>query len=634
MNIKRKLAKQGDNKILVLVTHFVLVLSFIVVGSLRGMPSAQASPSGKSMLFDGRDDYGGVPVIPPGPLPGGLSLTAFTVEAWIKPTALSARRSAEAAILRAADVGPPDKGDIEASQNSFAMILRLNRNQASGEWGLKACTPSCTDVTSAGDLTLEWQHLVATYDGSYVNLYRNGEPAIPVDSQTLSGSMPPILHFVIGRLVASIYAEADEIALWNFAFTATDARTSYSCGVQAVESRYSGDTSRNLIAYWQFEPDPADDQRIIDSSGSGFDGYRGGSGANERQDPVLVDVDYSGSQQLDTDFDGIADGCDNCQYAYNPNQANSDTDLFGDACDSCPRTDNTDTDGDGVAEPCENVDELVVDVVGSRANVCFEYTTTAADIGQTLYFMRPTCYNTHITCYDNGNLVPPANRVPPPVGIVFTGNPPQVAPDQRDVEEFTPGYAGQTYTRCVECDLLEMYHPNVLANSGALSCEAAYSSSIQDSDAPTLWIGDSPQAEFTRSVQFQFVDINIKPTSYPNIINNSGGGKLPVVIYGSDQFDVSTIDPHSLILRPEGQPDKPSLCEPAHWSWTDIGSPGTTENQGPPDNKIDLLVHFEESCLQFTAQDKIGVLQGEASGGMVSDTSISITGKDEVLIFE
>jgi hypothetical protein len=632
MNIKRELATQGDNKILVLVTQFVLILFLIAVSTLAGMPSALASPSGSVLQFNGRADYASVPVIPPGPLPGGLSLTAFTVEAWIKPTALSARRSAEAAVLRAADIGPPDNGDIEASQNSFAMILNLNRNQASSEWGLKTCTPSCTDVTSAGDLTLEWQHLVATWDGSYVNLYRNGVPAIPVDSQPLSGSMPPILHFVIGRLVASIYAEADEIALWNFAFSLDDAQTSYSCGVRAVESNYSGDPSKKLVAYWQFNPpDPTDDryQPIIDSSGPPhFNGYRGASVAPEREDPDLISADYSGPLQVDTDYDGIPDGCDNCQYAYNPNQENSDTDAYGDACDSCPRTDNTDTDNDGVTEPCENVDELVVDVAGSRANVCFEYTATAEDIGQTLYFMRPTCYNTQITCYDNGNLVPPANRVPPPVGIVFTGDPPQVAPSQRDVEEFAPSIVGETYTRCVECDLSEMYHPNVLAHSGALTCEAAYSNSIHDSDAPTLWIGDSPQAEFEYPVQF--VQINIKPTSYPNIINNSGGGKLPVAIYGTDRFDATTVDPHSLSLRPAGKPDKSSTCEPAQWSWTDIGSPGTTESQGPADGKIDMLIHFEQTCLQFTAEDTQGILEGRTHG-----TSFTrITGQDEVLIFE
>ncbi|UCD77942.1 MAG: LamG domain-containing protein [Desulfobacterales bacterium] len=624
MNIKRELATRGDNKILVLVTQFVLILVLIAVSTLAGIPSAQAAPSGQALRFDGNDDYGGVPVISPGPLPGGLSLGAFTVEAWIKPAALSARRSAEAAILRAADVGPPDKGDIEASQNSFAMILRLNKNQASNEWGLKVCTPSCTDVTSAGDLTLEWQHLVATWDGSDVTLYRNGDFAV---SQSLSGSMPPILHFVIGRLVASIYAEADEIALWNFAFDLDDARASYSCGVRAVESRHSDDPFENLIAYWQFEPDPTDDQLIIDSSDAPyFNGYRGASSATEKQDPKLVNVSFSGQQQqIDTDYDGIADGCDNCQFAYNPNQTNSDNDPYGDACDSCPRTDNTDTDGDGVSEPCENIDELVVDVVGSRANICFEYTATAEDIGLTLYFIKPTCFNTHVTCWDDGNLLPPANRVPPPVGIVFTGDPPQVAPNQPDVEAFTPSYVGEKYTRCVDCDLQEMYHPNVLANAGALTCEAAYYNSVQDSDAPTLWIGASPQAEFKYPVQF--VQINIKPTSYPNIINNSGGGKLPVVIYGTGQLDATTIDPHSLSLRPDGKPDKPSFCEPAHWSWTDVGSPGTTENQGPPDNKIDLLVHFEESCLQFSGEDTKGILEGQASG-------TSITGNDEVLIYK
>jgi Thrombospondin type 3 repeat len=48
-----------------------------------------------------------------------------------------------------------------------------------------------------------------------------------------------------------------------------------------------------------------------------------------------------GATATDTDSDGIADGCDNCQTTPNSDQRNFDGDAFGDACDG-------DVDGDGV----------------------------------------------------------------------------------------------------------------------------------------------------------------------------------------------------------------------------------------------------------------------------------------------
>jgi photosystem II stability/assembly factor-like uncharacterized protein len=48
----------------------------------------------------------------------------------------------------------------------------------------------------------------------------------------------------------------------------------------------------------------------------------------------------------DTDADGVPDLCDNCQTAYNPDQADIDNDGIGDACDNC-----IDPDGDGFGNP-------------------------------------------------------------------------------------------------------------------------------------------------------------------------------------------------------------------------------------------------------------------------------------------
>jgi hypothetical protein len=48
----------------------------------------------------------------------------------------------------------------------------------------------------------------------------------------------------------------------------------------------------------------------------------------------------------DPDSDGLASWDDNCQFVYNPDQADADNDSIGDACDKC-----TDTDGDEFGNP-------------------------------------------------------------------------------------------------------------------------------------------------------------------------------------------------------------------------------------------------------------------------------------------
>jgi len=81
----------------------------------------------------------------------------------------------------------------------------------------------------------------------------------------------------------------------------------------------------------------------------------------------LVDVDDLGG---DCDGDGIANGEDNCLFAYNPGQDDLDGDLLGDACDddddgdsvddlfdNCPvvaNADQADFDGDGAGDACDD----------------------------------------------------------------------------------------------------------------------------------------------------------------------------------------------------------------------------------------------------------------------------------------
>ncbi len=82
--------------------------------------------------------------------------------------------------------------------------------------------------------------------------------------------------------------------------------------------------------------------------------------------------DDSSSQDFDrdgrcSDPDRCPAGCDNCFFAFNPDQTNSDTDRWGDACDVCPLlTDpiQADRDFDGEGDACDACPED-----GSRTDI-------------------------------------------------------------------------------------------------------------------------------------------------------------------------------------------------------------------------------------------------------------------------
>ena len=151
----------------------------------------------------------------------------------------------------------------------------------------------------------------------------------------------------------------DELAIWNFAQTATDVYNSYTCGVRFVENHYGGDSTKNLIAYWQFES--PGDQNIYDSSGAPvFNGFLGSSTAIERADPEYVDVDFTNGLLADRDEDGAPDACDNCPDTPNPDQENRDGDAAGTACDECPLT-----------EACNYALETATIINGTTAHICF-----------------------------------------------------------------------------------------------------------------------------------------------------------------------------------------------------------------------------------------------------------------------
>jgi hypothetical protein len=66
------------------------------------------------------------------------------------------------------------------------------------------------------------------------------------------------------------------------------------------------------------------------------------------------------------------------------------------------------------------------------------------------------------------------------------------------------------------------------------------------------------------------VSVDIKPGSCPNPFNPKSKGVLPVAILGSEEFDVTTIDPATIKLTREEYEEGVS---PLRWAYEDVGTP-------------------------------------------------------------
>ena len=110
----------------------------------------------------------------------------------------------------------------------------------------------------------------------------------------------------------------------------------------------------------------------------------------------------------------------------------------------------------------------------------------------------------------------------------------------------------------------------------------------------------------------QNIDIDIKPGSYPNSINNNGKGVIPVAIFGNDTFDVSQIDLDTVLLGDCGIKE--------------VGKKGKilAHYEDVNGDTIDDLVVQIEKCT-FIVGDEEATLTG-----MLNDGMTPITGTDSI----
>lgn len=147
-----------------------------------------------------------------------------------------------------------------------------------------------------------------------------------------------------------------------------------------------------------------------------------------------------------------------------------------------------------------------------------------------------------------------------------------------------------------------------------------------DSNNPSFIGIDMDQEVYVVEVneEVREVNIDIKPSSCPNPLNVKSKGVLPVAILGTEDFDVSEIDPATVSL--EG-------IAPLRWDLEDVATPVDDGcSIDGRDGFIDLTLKFDiqeliaKLAIVTDREEQILMLEGE----LFDDTSIS--GEDVVLI--
>lgn len=132
------------------------------------------------------------------------------------------------------------------------------------------------------------------------------------------------------------------------------------------------------------------------------------------------------------------------------------------------------------------------------------------------------------------------------------------------------------------------------------------------------------------------VHVDIKPQSCPNPLNVKGNGVLPVAILGTEEFDVTQIDPSTVLL--EGVPA-------LRWAIEDVATPYIGEIGDPlekdqcsiegPDGYLDLTLKFDKQQVVAALGDLFDgeVLLLKLTGNLIEDAGgTAIAGEDVVWI--
>jgi len=427
----------------------LLVIALLVMAGGGMLAAGTAEAEQGALDFDGGDDFAMVP------LPA-TEFESFTLMVRVNLTSLDSPTASHRAWLRAVDQEPPQDGYINTSDNVFVLF---QDKDSQAEWGFQLSNANGETVEVKSTYSLDqqqWYLLTVTYDhtSGVVTLYQDDQEA---GSGTLAGPLPPVLSLWLGRWVTAIYGQIGQAAVYTRPLSLQEIRNVFQCGAMPPYGR---------LGYWTL--DEGIGSTIFKDAWSGLDGALG-TGQYAPQWTMATYLDTLN----DSDGDGVADLCDNCDDIANADQVDQDGDGYGNACDDCNLDGPNSTDPGG---ECGWVRETAVtDIEDLHANITFEW-GDGNDTAPTAFMVPQDCENTVVLCFDKESGDPLPSNCGRSPSYMLT-----VAADENvpggDLVEYNDG----DYTE-ITCDLRRWYDTEAFANANGAECYAVHVASTFDRD--------------------------------------------------------------------------------------------------------------------------------------------------------
>lgn len=163
-----------------------------------------------------------------------LSLSGpFTLEAWVYPTAAAGSPASLVIGGEAASPGSSPPSLTMSPGAGFAV-----------SFGTGQATVTCA-TTSTALKSHAWQHLCASFDGTGLSLYLNGETAPSQVSGTIGPPPGKPIAAIGGVSPSGFLGTIDEVRVWNVARSASEVRATMLAEI--------AEPPASLVGYWTFD---------------------------------------------------------------------------------------------------------------------------------------------------------------------------------------------------------------------------------------------------------------------------------------------------------------------------------------------------------------------------------------------
>ena len=243
---------------------------------------------GQAINFDGSDDY-----INAGNNSSLQLTTVFTLSAWIKTnnTIVDEYRT----II--------DKGTASTNR-TYWLELDVTTGLLTLRFSVAGVGKVFTSTVALNDT--KWHHVVATYDGSFVRIYSDGESVMTPAAQSGSTDNPAV-DMLIGRssvagLPRYFNGSIDDVRIYNRVLSADEAKRLYLMGASLKTNvTHRDELTTGLVGLWTFDGQDIDTSLVTAEIRDGSGNSKHGDWINHATTTVIGKIGQA------INFDGTDD---------------------------------------------------------------------------------------------------------------------------------------------------------------------------------------------------------------------------------------------------------------------------------------------------------------------------------------